>query len=294
MDLAAFRTVIGCGLALVTVLGECGNLAAAGDQPAGTAKTVASADGVPVVYQVRGAGSTAIVLVHGWSCDRSYWAAQIEPLARKFQVVTIDLAGHGESGLGREAWTMAAFGADVTAVVRELDLQRVVLVGHSMGGDVIVAAARQLPGRVIGLVWVDAYRSLGTPRTPEQLREFMAPFHADFAATTRGFVRGFFPPDADPSLVDRVATDMSAAPPAVAMAALESALTFDREVPGALEELGLPVVAINPESPATDVEAMARHGVEVTLVSGVGHFLMMEDPESFNRRLTEVVVGFNR
>jgi pimeloyl-ACP methyl ester carboxylesterase len=127
---------------------------AAGDA---AATTVHSADGVPIAYEVHGQGSPALVLVHGWSCDRGYWKEQIEYLAPQYQLVLVDLAGHGASGLGRKDYTMAAFGEDVAAVVDRLGLKSVVLVGHSMGGDVVVEAARRLQGRVIGLVWVDDY-----------------------------------------------------------------------------------------------------------------------------------------
>jgi pimeloyl-ACP methyl ester carboxylesterase len=58
-------------------------------------------------------------------------------------VVAIDLAGHGESGVGRKAWTMPTFGDDLVAVVERLALADAVLIGHSMGGDVIVEAALQ-------------------------------------------------------------------------------------------------------------------------------------------------------
>ncbi len=252
-------------------------------------ETVASADGVPISYEVHGAGNAALVFVHGWSCDRGYWAGQLAPFSREFRVVAVDLAGHGESGLGREAWTIAAFGGDVAAVVAELGLDRVVLIGHSMGGDVIVEAARRLPGRVAGLVWVDVYKHLGTPRTPEQVQALLAPFRTVFAARTRAFVRGMFPPGADESLVERVAADMAAAPAAIALAAFESAVTFDREVTRALQELSLPVVAINPGDRPTDIESMARFGVDVVLMPGVGHFLMMEDSARFNPLLREVI-----
>src|SRR5262245_57460546 len=83
------------------------------------APAVPSADGVPIAYEVHGQGP-ALVLVHGWSCDRSYWKEQIEYLSPQYQLVLIDLAGHGESGLGRKDYTMAAFGADVAAVVDSL------------------------------------------------------------------------------------------------------------------------------------------------------------------------------
>lgn len=251
--------------------------------------TVTSPDGISIAYETRGTGSPALVFVHGWSCDRSYWAAQLEAFSRDFQVVALDLAGHGESGFGREAWTMAAFGGDVAAVVEALALDRVILVGHSMGGDAIVEAARRLPDRVAGLVWVDTYRRLGTPRTQEQLDALLAPIRADFVDATRAFVSGMFLPSADPKLVERVASDMSSAPPEVALEALAFALSFDREMPRLVMELGLPIVAINPEQPASDTASLDRHGVEVILMPGVGHFLMLEDPEEFEALLRTAI-----
>jgi pimeloyl-ACP methyl ester carboxylesterase len=251
-----------------------------------------SADGIRIAYEAHGKGEPALVFVHGWSCDRSYWDAQLEAFSRRFKIVAVDLAGHGDSGLGRGAWTMRAFGGDVAAVVGTLGLERVILIGHSMGGDVIVEAARQLPGRVAALVWVDAYKQLAPPRTSEQLQALLAPFRANFVEATGPFARSMFTSTSDASLVERVAADMSAAPPAVALGAIESAMSFDREIPEALRELRLPVVAINPVHPPSDVASLQRHGVKVVFMSGVGHFPMMEDPERFNELLLTVLEGY--
>lgn len=252
--------------------------------------SVTAADGLRIVYETSGEGTPALVFVHGWSCDRTYWKGQIEPFSRRFKVVGVDLGGHGESGRGgRVVWSMAAFGGDVAAVVESLDLERVVLIGHSMGGDVIVEAARRLPERVAALVWIDTYTQLRTPRTPEQLQALVAPFRTNFVEATRAFVRGMFPVNADRTLVEQVAADMSAAPPAVALGSLESAMSFDREIPRALQELKLPVVTINPDNRPSDVASLERYGVEVVFMTGVGHFPMLEDPERFNRILGEVL-----
>jgi pimeloyl-ACP methyl ester carboxylesterase len=250
---------------------------------------VTSPDGIPSAYEARGEGTPALVFVHGWSCDRTYWAGRLERFSTRFRVVAVDLAGHGESGLGRKEWTMAAFGGDVAAVVEKLGLRRVILIGHSMGGDVIAEAARRLPGRVAGLVWADTYRQLGAGRSPEQVQAFAAPFRTNFVETTRAFVRGMFPPTADRSLVERVAADMSSAPPTVAVSALENAFSYSREMPRTLQELKLPVIAINPDNGPTDVGSMERYGVKVVIMPGVGHFLHMEDPARFNRLLRTAV-----
>lgn len=266
------------------------------NQPSNTTPevgTAVSTDGVPIEYEVHGDAVPALVLIHGWSCDRSYWAEQVGPLSEHYKVVTIDLGGHGESGLGREDWTIDSFGADVAAVISALDLQSVVLVGHSMGGDVIFQAARRLPERVRLLVMVDTYKQLGTPSSDEEIDAFVAQLEADFPAVTEGFVRGMFPADADPALVDRVALDMASAPPVVALRAVRSSFRHAREVPGLIEQLRIPVVAINPDDAPTDLASMAKYGVDVEIMPGVGHFLMMDNAEGFNEQMLSTLAEYS-
>jgi pimeloyl-ACP methyl ester carboxylesterase len=245
---------------------------------------------------VYGGGLPAIVFVHGWCCDRRYWHGQVSHFAARFTVVTVDLAGHGESGTGRRSWTMPAFGEDVAAVVTRLDLPEVVLVGHSMGGDVVVEASRRLRPRVRGLVWVDVYRSLdesgSDAATEEETAAFMAPFRADFGAATRGFVRRIAGADTDPDLVDRIAEDMAAAPPHIALDAMRYAISNERAAIAGLRQAAVPIVAINPETPPTDIESLARYGIATAVLPAAGHFLMLQDPPGFNQLLDNVVDEF--
>jgi pimeloyl-ACP methyl ester carboxylesterase len=253
------------------------------------AATVPSADGVPIAYEVHGKGTRALVLVHGWSCDRSYWKPQVDYLGAQYRVVLVDLAGHGESGQGRKDYSMPSFGADVAAVVEALALEDVVLVGHSMGGDVIVDAARLLPGRVTGLVLVDTYKSLGEPQDPQAIDAFIDRFRRDFRGTTEKFVRGMFGATASPDLVDRIAKDMASAPPRVALSAMEHSFANAARIPGLLSGLKLPAFAINDDREPTDYAALARHGVKAVVMPGSGHFLMEEDSERFNRTLDSII-----
>jgi len=253
-------------------------------------EAVTSFDGVSIAYETFGAGAVALMFVHGWSCDRSYWREQMGPFSASFRTVSVDLAGHGESGDEREAWTIAGYGADVAAVAEGLDLSQIILVGHSLGGDAVVSAARLLGEKVLGLIWVDDYSQLGAVRTADQVSEFLAPFQEDFSGYTYALVReAMFPPTADPSLVERVATDMSSAPPAIALPSLRSSITNDRVVPSELEKLALPVVSLNPAISNPDVESLEEHGVSVILVPELGHFMMLEDPEAFNVILMDAV-----
>ena len=232
--------------------------------------------------------------MHGWSCDRTYWEGQIAALSSSNRVVAVDLGGHGESGVNRDDWTIESFGRDVAAVANALELADMVLVGHSMGGDVILEAARNLPGRVTGLVWIDTYKELGSPRTVQEVAEIVAPFRTDFVASMRNLVPTMFAPTADSALVARVTDDMAAAPPEIAAEALESSFMYGRQVTTPVQELSIPIVAINPADPPSEVESLERYGVEVVLVPDVGHFIMLEDPERFNAVLRDVIRGFQQ
>ena len=251
-----------------------------------------SRDGVPLRFEAHGSGTPALVFVHGWSCDRSYWNGQLDWFAARHQVVAMDLAGHGESGAGRQAWTMPAFGDDVVAVVEALGLGDLVLIGHSMGGDVIVEAALGLPGQVVGLVWADTYTTLGEPQPREEIEKFLAPLRKDFVTAAHKLVRRMAAPGTDPKLVDRVAADISASPPEIAIEVADHAISNDRHIRARLRKLTVPVVAINPGNWPTDTEALLRHGVSAVTMPGAGHFLMMEDPDTFNRLLAEAIEGF--
>ena len=247
-------------------------------------------DGIRIAYQVHGDKKQAIVFVHGWSCDRTYWKEQIEPFAENYHVVTIDLGGHGESGLGRRSWTMEAFGADVTSVVKKLGLKNAILVGHSMGGCVAAEASRQLPhGAVAGIVIVDQYKQLHTPSTPEEIEAFASRLEMNFADSTASFVRRIFGSGSDSSLIDRVAKDMSSAPPSVALEAFRSTWRYSSQITETLKELKLPVIAINSDNRPTDITSMERYGVQVMIMPNVGHFLMMEDPGAFNLLLKTAI-----
>jgi pimeloyl-ACP methyl ester carboxylesterase len=251
-----------------------------------------SADGVPIHYETHGAGAPALVFVHGWSCDRSYWEQQIGHFARQHQVVAIDLAGHGESGLDRQSWTMSAFGEDVVAVVEKLGLEQVVLIGHSMGGPVIIEAARRLGERVVGLVGADTYRNLEQTWTREQIDEILAPFRANFVEAAQKFVRDMFIPESDDALVEHTVADMSAAPPQVAIGAMGGNRSNALNLATSAQQVRAPITAINSDYRPNDTESAQRCGIKMVFMSGVGHFVMMEDAETFNRLLEEAVKEF--
>jgi pimeloyl-ACP methyl ester carboxylesterase len=243
--------------------------------------TFPSADGVPIHYVSIGAQKSAVVFVHCWGCDWHEWDATMKHVAPRFRVVALDLAGHGASGHGRKEWTVRAFSEDVRAVVEGLGLDHVVLVGHSMGGPVIVDAALAMPARVVGLVPVDTLLDVNRSMTAEQRQKFFAPMHADFKAQTEKLVRSLFPKGADPAVVDRVVAMEIAGDPAILVPAIEDAFAYPEAERTA--KLKVPVHGVNADLFPTNIAGnrTVMPGYDATIVHGVGHWLMLEKPADF-------------
>jgi len=102
---------------------------------AGWPRIALSKDGTPISYEIYGNGEPILVFIHGWNCDARYWRAQVPYFSKAHRVITLDLAGHGHSGMNRSTYTMKAFGEDVQAVMEATGSGRVILIGHSMGGS---------------------------------------------------------------------------------------------------------------------------------------------------------------
>ena len=251
-----------------------------------------SADGISISYQRTGSGNPTLVFVHGWCCDKSYWDSQVSHFAKKYEVVTVDLAGHGDSGIERENWTMSAFGKDVVAVIKQLSLEQVVLIGHSMGGPVVVETARLIPERIIGIVGVDAFQDLNYKILRESLEEMLTRFHVDFVKTSREFVTSMFLETSEPVLVEKIVSNIGSAPPRVAIDALQGVVNQD--LIGEIEKIQVPIRCICSYWRPFDLETAEQHisSFEVVFMSGVGHFVMLEDPETFNSLLEEIIADF--
>lgn len=279
-------SLAGCLVLLILAFGET---QAQAEWP----RVVLSKDGTPVSYEVYGAGEPALVFVHGWSCDSRYWREQVPVFSRKNRVIVLDLAGHGHSGMTRTKYTMAAFGEDVRAVTEATGSRSVILIGHSMGGSVIAEAARLMPGRVIGLIGIDTLENIEYPLTPEELRKMIAPLEANFQTGSRQFVGEMISPGTAPLVREWILSDISAAPPAVALSAINEMMTqyITGDAAGIFEQIRIPVVTVNGDMWPVNYEANRRHmfSYEAIVLKGADHFLMMDRPEEFNRALKRAI-----
>ena len=255
--------------------------------------SVAAADGVPIAWGSQGSGEPALVMVHCWACDREFFREQVGDLGTDHRVVTLDLPGHGESGAGRESWSVTGLAADVVRVVDELRLERVVLIGHSMGGPVSLAAAAALGDRAVGVVLIDTVHDAETIMPPEMVAQIVTSFESDYEGTMRRFVPAMFPANADPALPEWVIERALLADRTAVLALMRSLAEVDDKA--LLAGAGVPVRAVNaaplpPMIPATATETNRRYAdFDATLIEGVGHYLQLEQPERVNRALRDAL-----
>jgi pimeloyl-ACP methyl ester carboxylesterase len=265
--------------------------------PAEGAPRIAIApDGVHVQYHVYGSGEPTLVFIHGWSGDANYWREQVPVFKQRHTVVTVDLAGHGGTDGNRSAWTIEQFGQDVATALSAVPSQQIILVGHAMGGPVALEAARKLGSRVVGIIGVETFNSVGSPvPSKAQVDALIKPFEADFIGQTRQFVaEHLFAPGGNRDLANKVAYDMSLSPPRVAIPSLRAVLEYDFSAP--LKEIEVPIVAIDSDLGEPVNEARIRKVLpkfHATIIPGVGHFPMMEDPARFNAALETEIQALN-
>ncbi len=247
--------------------------------------------GKRLAYEDRGAGAPAFVFVHGWTCNRSFFAPQADHFARRHRVVSVDLPGHGDSDAEPGPCSIAGYADAVAHVIAELGLGRVVAVGHSMGGITVLQLAAAHPDRVAGIVMVDPAPFAFPPELRAGVEGMVAAIEAGNQEPRRQFIAGnLFMPSSDRKLVADVLGVMMAAPASVAVAAMRAILAFD--APAAAARCKAPALHLAANPPLNPPHLMS--GWLPTVVNGwtvgAGHFNMLEVPEQVNA----MIEGFLR
>lgn len=241
-------------------------------------------DGVRLAYFTGGSGDRTLLFVHGWCCNHTYFAPQADYFAELgFRTVSVDLRGHGDSDKPPGEYPISQFAADVADVIDQLDLDRPVVVGHSMGGITALQLAASHPTRLRGIVLVDPAPLDMPEATKKALEETLAAVEAGDRSPFRSFVENvLFVPTDDPELKHRISREMAAAPPHVITGAGRAIVSFEGKPAAAA--CRVPVLHIAAEPPLNlqrDMTEWFDHIVNAQ-TSGAGHFNQLVVPNQVN------------
>jgi len=234
------------------------------------------------------AESPAILFVPGWTMPAWIWEKQIAHFSKTHRVVAMDPRSQGESQQTTEGHYPAARARDIKAVVDQLKLAPVVLVGWSMGVTEIAAYVDQFgTADLAGLVLVDGIA--GSDYDPEHTPGFLqwaASFQRDRQKATDAFFRFMYmnpAVKADEAYLQRVIQASLGTPTNTAAALLLGMVTTDnRPALAKIDKPTLIVVARSPWLPFYEDLHKRVAGSEFALMDNVGHALFVDDPERFN------------
>lgn len=250
-------------------------------------------------FDVQGQGSTAVLMLHGVGGGRSIWgesgSGTMAALARAgLRAVALDFPGYGDSPGTPSLDTMVAA---VHATIDALAPERVVLLGHSMGGMVAQELVARTPSAVQGLVLACTSASFGKADGEWQARflaERLAPLDQGLGMDAMAglLVPGLVSPLAGPAAQRSAREVMSRVPEATYRSALAAIAGFDRRE--ALPRIAVPTLLLAAEhdrtAPPELMQRMAGRvaGAEFACLAGAGHIANVEVPAAFN----EAVMSF--
>jgi len=255
-------------------------------------------NGVAIAYSDTGKSDTTLLFVHGWAINKSYWADQRAFFAKQYRVVAIDLPGFGESGKNRDKWDTKTFASDVDSVIAALKLEKVVLIGHSMSGDIVLQSAVDNKDAVIGLVGVDNFQGPGRPVTEKDKKEFtaaMTQMKLHFrAVATDYFNQSLFSKTTTPEIKKRILGDVNKADSVIAIASMNDGSDFN-EI-DRLKESNQRLYLINSDRQPVDTTFMTAQKIpfKIYYVHDSGHYPMIEHPTQFNEFLRLVMAEIGK
>jgi len=250
---------------------------------------------VTIAYDLKGSGDTMVVFVHGWAISKQYWQSQQDFFSQRFTTVALDLGGHGQSGRNRNSWTVYDYANDVIAVINALKANKVILVGHSMSGDVIAAVADSIPSKIVGLVGIDNFKDITATRSKEEqdgISGFLQILHSRYDSVVTAYCySGLFPPRyPDSAIMKKLVNDVLQTDSVVSIKTIEAMSQSSLTEGERLSKVSLPVHVITSDYAPVNkpvLEKYCKAGFKEKIIRGTGHYPMIEKPGEFNQLLTE-------
>ncbi|MCT4647635.1 MAG: alpha/beta hydrolase [Carboxylicivirga sp.] len=266
-----------------------------------TAKQIAIRDKqVEINYYQQGQGDTTLLFIHGWCINATYWKSQLNNFSENYSVYAIDLPGFGNSKAERTNWTIEEYADDVTAFIEEMKLKKVVVIGHSMAGEIMLHLALSNNPKIIGIVGIDNFKLIDVEFSPEQLKqfdEFFSMLKKDFKNSAPAYADlALFHPSTSEEVKDRVKSDFANSDSLIGYETCMKQMQYALMDAQRLEQLNYKLYLINSDATPTNEAGLKLHcknSFQIEAISETGHYPMIEKPQEFNLLLEKVLKEIN-
>jgi len=229
-----------------------------------------------------GTGGMPVLFLHGFGGNMSHWETQLEHLRPARRAVAMDLRGHGRSDAPADGdYAVETQAGDVIVVLDGLQMDRGVLVGHSLGGAIAIAAAGKEPDRVAGLALLAA-----PGKVPDEMaHQIVAAMDADYEKTSAGYWDQLTA-GARPAVAAQIGRERDALDSETGLAIIKATFAFD-PLPALRRYRGPKLAVVTPRGTAPHDLQNLVDDLPHRVVEGTSHFLQMDDPATIDAILDE-------
>ena len=147
-------------------------------------------------YDDRGAGAIPIIFLHGYPFDKTMWQGQLDFLKSSYRVISCDIRGFGESRDEETSLSIDMLADDLIAFMDELNIEKAIVCGLSMGGYIALNAQKRFPGRFEALILCDTQCIADTPEVKAKRYTTIDEIEAKGAGVfNEGFIKKVFHKD---------------------------------------------------------------------------------------------------
>ena len=249
-----------------------------------------------IFYTTKGSGDTTLLFIHGWCINSSYWEGQQDYFSSKYKTIALDLPGFGESTAIRENWTIEEYSKDIIRFMNHLELKNVILIGHSMAGEIVLETALTNHPSIKGIIGVDNFKMIDVQFTAEQIEQmngFMKMIENDFANMAPDYAERFLlSPATDESVAKRIKSDFANADPKIGFLSLSNYVAYTLNESDKLRNLDYKLYLLNGNYTPTNIQGLERNcknSFDLYEMQASSHYPMIENSIEFNRQLQKII-----
>lgn len=238
-------------------------------------------DGIDVNYFLLGSADSekAVVMLHGWGANIELFKSAAEPISQKYLVAAPDMPGFGKTSEPSGEWTVDDYTDFVIKFIEKLKLRKVILLGHSFGGRIIIKAANRkgLPFEITEIILVDSAGIKPVKTAEQRLKENISKAGKKLLSFS-------------PALLEKVRSAAGSADYRAASPHMRRILVnvVNEDLTPLLSGIKQPVLLIwgslDTATPLSDAKKMESLIPEAGLaeIAGAGHYSFLDNPVLFN------------
>jgi len=264
--------------------------------PKTTTSSIVVSGNMNMAYQSCGTGDTTLLFIHGWCINKEYWLPQFDHFCNRYTLVAPDLPGFGQSGKNRTDWSFETYAQDIKNLIEQLKLKNVILIGHSMSGDLVLKTDVTYPDNIIGLIGIDNLHEPGKPMDSIQQAQtdiFFQAMLSNYQSTVEKEMSPYlFQPSTPDSIQQRVKKDILQTDPVISVEVSRAQVSASQQEQELMRQLHHPLCLVNSDAFPTKLDSLnhyCAHGAKLYLIPGSGHYPMVEQPLAFNTALQRAI-----